>query len=287
MREVLNDVIRSLKRDDPYLAKCLKKWSGYLLDSVNRASHVTAQDPEDLLQELLGRIVETRMMYQLPLYRYKKAIYQLVDEDGSLVKLKIPAYRKTKTDEKPFWVHRYLVTPVKKAKLESMIYTGISQQYCDLLASHFIQRKGYRVTGHSEQLVKIRSAKDGQTYRKKKVRHIEQFAVPVDYDSLDSNLYQPEDHHSTYYEDRNSLATHCGSQTPEDLYGYAEYLHELKARLPESGPVVLDCMIDHIGISDHLLSRRSGVARREVAEIREIISGWADLLGRESVATGW
>jgi hypothetical protein len=147
MQEVASLVratISGLKKSEPALASSLKKWIPFFVSTVGDLHKTTHRDPLDLAQDLLLSVVEANISYKTDLYKYNRRLYELDHEDGGIVRLRSPRYKK-KVERLPFWVDKEQLKQVKKAQYDSYLYNVLNQQYMDILTLYFTQRNGWRV----------------------------------------------------------------------------------------------------------------------------------------------
>lgn len=140
---LLSMTIKGLSHQEPVLASSLKKWKPFFCTTVGSLHKATHKDPVDIAQDLLLAVVEANVLYQSDLYRYNKRLYEIDFQDGSVVRLKCPRYKKY-SDKPSFWANKGKLTHVKKAKYDSFLYNVIRQQYMDILTLYFTQRNGWQ-----------------------------------------------------------------------------------------------------------------------------------------------
>lgn len=157
MREVdrlLSTTIHGLLVKEPALAKSLKKWVPYIRATVNDLHRITSKDPLDLTQDLLLAAAEANISYQAKLFRYERHLFEIDMEDGSIVRLCTPRYKKTHKMQR-IWVQRDSLQAVKKSTLDSFLYQILSQQYLDMLTLFFTKHNGWRVISQKGKIKEV------------------------------------------------------------------------------------------------------------------------------------
>lgn len=151
---LLSTTIKGLSYQEPVLASSLKKWKPFFCTTVGSLHKATHKDPVDIAQDLLLAVVEANVLYQSDLYRYNKRLYEIDFQDGNIVRLKCPRYKKY-NDKPSFWANKGKLTHVKKAKYDSFLYNVIRQQYMDILTLHFTQRNGWQCNSKNGRVKEV------------------------------------------------------------------------------------------------------------------------------------
>jgi hypothetical protein len=134
-------IANSLRHNDPLFSKALIARKQLMVEVIWKVHQYTHESIEDLFQDLLVDLVATAKLYPVPLYRYKKKIWELEQVCGSLACLK--SARGLRVERDQIWVPRYAVERVRKASLSSLFFTRIRQFLSDKMALYFSKRRGF------------------------------------------------------------------------------------------------------------------------------------------------
>lgn len=186
VKQLMNSVINSTAITDPEFSNSLKKWKPRMQSAVKKLSYITGVEEEDIFQDVLMNLVEVAKIHSVPLYRFKKRLYEKVMDDGTTVILKTPRYNKG--NKEIVAAHKDKVEPVKKSKLESTIYREINQQLVDITNSHFTRKNGYKKTLSGTKRVTVRSDKDNVKFKEKNFHTVEKTVEIIGIDDSDGVL---------------------------------------------------------------------------------------------------
>jgi hypothetical protein len=275
----LNFLLSGLDRENPNLARAVRKWSSFLIHSVEAASLVTDIPAEDVLQDVMVGLCKVRDVYAKTLWRYEGHLYEIVDFDGQSVLIQTP--RHNTKHQRRMWVDSAGLTEVRRARIESSVYREIHQQYVDLLNAHFIAKRGFVTDSIEQKLVSVRSGSRRLRTEKKMVRnirkvvHLVDIDVPTNRDVVDTSLYPSAREIHEYLADPR--------QTPEKFVISDEVICGIGDSLSTEGLLVLGCLLDDPGATDWMVSRSVGLTHRQVAEARqEITKRYFNLVGPDA-----
>jgi len=250
LQTVMTTITSKLKHDNEELAACLKKWTPFLIGTVNKIKYHTGRLEEDILHDILLGLIEVNNIYYVPLYRYDGKLWEIKRRRKEKVHLVSP--RNNKTFRKSIWVEASLITKVKKGKLESTIYREINQQAVDIINAHFTQKNGFEKISGMEKVVIVRSGKDQLSTKKKLTNRVIRIVEETTDDSLDCLS-------SNFYSAEASLI-------------YNQYLNEIWFKISDVAKKVLVMMLEDPGISNEKICKFSGLPSKVVCLSRyEII----------------
>jgi hypothetical protein len=246
-KDLLNSTIKGLRSQEPALAKSLKKWLPLLKSTVNDLERITHKDPIDLTQDLILAVVESNIAYKAPLFRYNRKLYEMDMQDGPIVRLITPKYKKTKILE-CFWVMRCQIVPVKKSSLDSYLYSVIHQQYLDMLTLYFTQRNGWLRTSPRKSKIKT-------------VERIGQEVLECDFGKEDSEMF------NNMFKDTHS--------DQEAVVNARDMLKKIMYRISQNALVVLAEMLESPYSSAAELSRGCKMSKNMVSTCKKQIKAAA------------
>lgn len=149
VKQLVNNTICGLRKEEDHcLAKALKHWLPFFMNTVKKLNQITHKPQIDIAQDLLLSLVEANIAYNSSLFRYHGKLWEIDFEDGSAVRLKAPRYKTVILGS--FWVDRGLIKRVKRAPYNSYLYYMLKQQYLDILKLHYTRKNGYDFEGRKK-----------------------------------------------------------------------------------------------------------------------------------------
>jgi len=221
---MIRSIARGLQRKDPELAATLLKWSPKIENIVHGVMRATGQAEEDIIQDLLLKVLYDVRAYRKEQIRYtppggKRQIWDVLE----IVNIcGVVTYHLQRGDQKMSLLDGTPgLEPLVKCSLSTFIYTGIIQHTHDVFSRFFQSRNGFskevpdtqRVFNRAKrQFVEVTRGRSIRTAHVVDIEEAESIAYTSMMDSalnLENILASPDS--STYI----SRAVHeCGEDSP-------------------------------------------------------------------------
>ncbi len=241
---MVDSILKGISYNDQRFYTCLDKWKPLLISTVNKICGVTGGNPEDILQEILVGMVKVNGIYNVPLYRYKKRLWEKKRLRKGRLLLVTPRYNREKPRQ--VWAPQHEVVPVKKGKLQSSLYRELNQCCYDMISSFFTQKNGYKKQQDGKRLVKVGSGKDRMKLVTKSVSKVTKIIETVDVnDEVISNSIGIDDN-------------------AESNMIYAQYMNNLLDSISVEATMVLSFMMDNSSVRPHKVSNGLGMSLKQV-----------------------
>ena len=255
--QLIESTIGGLKYENPRLSSGLRKWKGFLKRSINRVSVLAAIEPETLFQDIMASVSEASIIDQVPMYRWKKRVWEIEAMDGDRALLVSPRMNRKK--QPPEWVPIDQLEYINISKIESLIYTKIYQSCCDILTKSYNQKNGFQKVDPS--------AKWTRRAHSRKVQSLEMLG------SVEKSVFVD------CVEEVGSLEDSCGTyqcENPEAGLIFWSYVVSMDKKLRPTARKVLWYMItQNPGALPFEVSMDLGIkmkdAREAVAQIVEVL----------------
>ena len=140
-----NTVLNNLKYEDVEFYKALSHWKPYLFSSCVKISKVIGEEAVDVFGNILVQLVKLNNYYNIPFYRFNGKVYECDDRSGPVMKLISPRFNKRR--ESPVTANVENVELVKKASLDSLVYTKIGQCLSSILRDYRTKKNGFIIEG--------------------------------------------------------------------------------------------------------------------------------------------
>ena len=164
LNQFMDKTFEEVSRVCPEFGACLKKWKYLLYSSVKKVAAVQHSSEIDTFQDFLVPLVKINSMQSIPLFRYKKKVYEITKKDGFNVRLKSSRYNVKGVNV--VWARRERIEKVKKASISSLMYRKIQQQASVMVRSVFTKKNGYEVSSTESGTVRMRNGEYGEKYKK-------------------------------------------------------------------------------------------------------------------------
>lgn len=224
----------------------LKKWKPLLINMINKVCYITNQNPDDVLQDILLGISKVNSIYDVPLFRYNKRLYEKHSETENQFLLVTPRTQCGKTIK--LWVDKNDTEVVRKGKYESTIYRELQQRCFDIISSHFVQRNGYKKIITDEELVRIASDSDKITYKKKNITKIERITETIGIGEINER-------------DRECFGI---NDDIENELIFKQYMKNIQYSISSDARVIFNWMICNPGYSDKKISKLMEIPIKKV-----------------------
>jgi hypothetical protein len=153
---MIRSIARGLQRSDPELAATLLKWSPKIENIVHGVMRATGQDEEDIIQDLLLKVLSDVRAYRKEQIRYtppggKRQIWDVIE----IVNIcGVVTYHLQRGDYKMSLLEGTPgLEPLVKCSLSTFVYTGIIQHTHDVFSRFFQSRNGFSKAAPDTQRV--------------------------------------------------------------------------------------------------------------------------------------
>jgi len=255
-KATLDTVIGNLERSNPEWSGAIRKWRSFLARAAYLISETTGCDPEDALGDILESVTFVLDMYCGDLFKYNSRLYRLVGVIEGVATISA-VRRVTRGREGDIQVPESDLDPVKRGKLDTMLYHCVYQQYANILRDNFTEKNGYLPVEEEMQL-EVSGFGHGKKTLVRKMRTQHQRSISTH--SLES---------ASIVDSRNYLGD--VSMDPEECVCVMDVIEGIESRLSDKDLQVFEMLLKDPAYTIREVRNSTGFSHHKVCSARSNI----------------
>jgi len=265
VRRMMAATVEGLRHEDPVLHRSLKRWERLILNTVFRVHKITGQDAETVFQDIILALVEVSSVKGVPLYRWRRKLWEMERVFGTFVLLKAPRNNK-KDNSRTAFAPVAEVVLVPRCAFDSLVYAKAQQTCADMLTGYFSLKHGYQIRPREVKLVRVTDRHDGICFEKRVVHSFKRVFREVNM----TDLREPISGRGQEADLNCDLADLSSPNAEEDLLT-KEALNSIYVNASAEAKEVLVYLLSHPGARTRKASVDLGIPLTVVRESTQFI----------------
>ena len=255
-KNTLDTIILDLERSNAEWAGAIRKWRSFLARAAYLISETTGELPEDALGGILESVTFVFDMYRGDIFKHAGILYRVREVRDGIATV-CAVRRCTREKEGLLKVCVDDLEPVKRGKMDTMMYHCVYQQYVNTIRSNFTSKNGFGAVAAEDALTIVGFGLGGKKLVRKSYTKHERQVTTIALSGVSA------------MDTRNYLGD--SSLDPEACVSVMEFLEGIEENLVDADMQIFELLLEDSSYTLQELSADTGFSSHRVRSARRRI----------------